>query len=259
MVDSMFFTGEETDGGTEYVLDPVSQTLYAVPWMGVAAWESVTELDTGTTDKVALLIGDDRGGAPLLLYVGEKGQGQGPDFLVRNGLAQGKLYAWVADTGETTPQQFNGTGQSRGGTFKEIDHYRPELAGTDGYDALGFATQAKQDALAAQVGAFQFSRPEDLATSPIDGTVAVLASTGRDSLFPADSWGTTYLLDFDFSDLTNITADINAIYDGDDAGAGQFAGPDFGLRSPDNLEWADDGQIYIQEDRSFGEFGLTSG
>ncbi|MGB6301842.1 MAG: DUF4114 domain-containing protein, partial [Rivularia sp. (in: cyanobacteria)] len=48
-------------------------------------------------------------------------------------------------------------------------------------------------------------------------------------------------------------------YDGDDAGAGQFEGPDFGLRSPDNLEWADDGFIYLQEDRSTSNFGQTSG
>jgi len=40
--------------------------------MGLAAWENVTELNTGRTDKVAFLVGDDRAGAPLLLYVGDK-------------------------------------------------------------------------------------------------------------------------------------------------------------------------------------------
>ncbi|BAQ66145.1 choice-of-anchor I domain-containing protein [Geminocystis sp. NIES-3709] len=259
LVDGLFFTGEETDGGTEFVLDPESNTLYAVPWMGRAAWESVTQLDTGTTDKVALLIGDDRGGAPLLLYVGEKGQGEGPDILVRNGLAQGKLYVWTTDNGDIDPSQFNGTKEGRSGSFVEIDFYRPELANTEGYDSQGFATQEKQDALAEAVGAFKFSRPEDLATNPQDGTIAVLASTGRDSLFPEDSWGTTYQIDVDFADLNNITAQADIFYDGDDAGNGQFESPDFGLRSPDNLEWATNGLIYIQEDRSFGEFGLTSG
>lgn len=259
LVDGLFFTGEETDGGTEFVLDPKSNTLYAVPWMGRAAWENVTQLDTGTTDKVALLIGDDRGGAPLLLYIGEKGQGEGPDILVRNGLAQGKLYVWVADSGETTPEQFNGTFETRSGRFVEIDFYRPDLAGNGEYDELGFATQAKQDALRDEVGGFKFSRPEDVATNPQDGTVAVLASTGRDSLFPSDSWGTTYKIDVDFSNLNNITARLDILYDGDDAGNGQFKGSDFGLRSPDNLEWAKNGLIYIQEDKSFNQFGLTSG
>ncbi len=162
LVDSMFFTGEEADGGTEFALDPDTNTLYALPWMGRAAWESVTELDTGTTDKIALLIGDDRGGAPLLLYVGNKGEGEGDDFLVRNGLASGKLYVWVADSGETSPEEFNGTGESRDGAFVAIDYYRPDLAGNGEYDELGFATQDKQDALAEAAGAFQFSRPEDL-------------------------------------------------------------------------------------------------
>jgi secreted PhoX family phosphatase len=38
--------------------------------------------------------------------------------------------------------------------------------------------------------------------------------------------------------------------------------PDLGIRSPDNLEWAADGKVYIQEDRSTSPgslFGGTSG
>lgn len=258
LADGIFFTGEETGGGTEFALDPTTNTLYALPWMGRAAWESVTELDTGTTDKVALLVGDDRGGAPLLLYVGTK-DSTSDDFLARNGLTNGQLYVWVASSGETTPEEFNGTGENRDGAFVAIDFYRPDLVGNGEYDELGFATQEKQDALAEAAGAFQFSRPEDVATNPADGTVAVMASTGRDSLFPADSWGTTYIISTDFSDLDNITANVNAIYDGDDAGAGQFANSDEGLRSPDNVEWSSDGWIYLHEDRSYDEFGLTSG
>ena len=279
--DGLFFTGEETEGGTEFVLDPATDTLYAVPWMGRAGWESVTELDTGRKDTVALLIGDDRAGAPLLMYVGQKGEGEGPDVLVRNGLAQGKLYAWVADDGSIDPSMFNGTGSSLSGTWMEIEHYRPDLAGTEGYDDLGFATQVKQDELAAAVGAFQFSRPEDVSTNPLNGTEAVLASTGRGELFGgADNWGTTYIIDTDFSKSLKrastgrgsersrgkrqdlITGELRIVYDGDDAGNGQFSGPDFGLRSPDNLDWADNGKIYIQEDRSTSPsslFGGTSG
>ncbi|AFY57727.1 putative phosphatase [Rivularia sp. PCC 7116] len=259
--DGMFFTGEETGGGTEFVVDTATNTLYAVPWMGRAAWESVTELDTGNTENVAILIGDDRGGAPLLMYVGTKDRSEGAGFLERNGLTNGKVYAWVADSGETSPEEFNGTFESRTGNWAEIDFYRPDLAGTEGYDADGFATQEKQDELAETAGAFAFSRPEDVATNPEDGTVAVMASTGRSSLFPSDVWGTTYEIDVDFNNIAtgDITAELNILYDGDDAGAGQFEGSDFGLRSPDNLEWAKDGFIYLQEDRSTGEFGQTSG
>ena len=61
--------------------------------MGRAAWESVAALEVPGINKthVAILIGDDRGDAPLLLYVGEKKPGG--NFLERNGLTKGRLYA----------------------------------------------------------------------------------------------------------------------------------------------------------------------
>jgi hypothetical protein len=293
--DNLFFTGEETDGGTEFVLDPATNTLQAVPWMGRAAWENVTELDTGTTDKVAFLVGDDREAAPLLMYVGEKDTCEGAGLLERNGLSDGKLYTWVpdgelADTPTFTnedgeevdddnapdPAGFNGTGNSQAGSWVELDYYRPDLAGSAvdtnddgeiqdelGYDELGFATQAQQDELAIDAGSFQFSRPEDVATNPEDGTQAVLNSTGRGGRYSGDNWGDTYKIDTEFGDSGDpLTGQIDILYDGDDAGNGQFQGSDFGLRSPDNLDWADNGKILIQEDRATfadEDFGGTSG
>ena len=287
LTDDIFFTGEEAafsekpgenGGGTEFALDIETNTLYALPRLGRAAFENVTELDTGDKDTISLLIGDDRAGASLLLYVGHKNDTPSAGFLARNGLADGQLYVWVAEEDENgqpnnNPEDFNGTGNSLGGQFVEIDYYRPELAGTAvdangdgsiqddaGYDQQGFATQFQQDALGAAVGAFRFSRPEDVAANPQDGTQAVLASTGRGDVFPSDNWGTTYTIDIDFGN--HMTADINILYDGDDAGNGQFEDPDFGLRSADNLDWADNGKIYVQEDRSTTPkelFGATSG
>ncbi|PZU99373.1 MAG: hypothetical protein DCE90_02345 [Pseudanabaena sp.] len=274
--DRIFFTGEENDGGTEFALDTATNTLYALPWLGRAAWENVTELDTGTTNKVAILVGDDRDPAPLILYVGTKTAG---GFLERNGLANGELFVWVADDPtnandaiEADPRNFAGSNNSTKGRFVKIDYYRPDLANTAvdgadsgtsiqdelGYDAQGFATQAQQDKLAADVKAFLFSRPEDVATNPFDGTQAVLASTGRESIFGgADTWGTTYKIDVDFAGLASgvINADATILYDGNEADK-----RDFGLRSPDNLDWADDGKIYIQEDRAISStlFGATS-
>lgn len=261
--DGIYFTGEESSAGTEFALDPVNHILYAVPSMGRAAWENVTELNTGSTEKVAILVGDDREAAPLLLYVGEKDRSEDAGFLERNGLVGGKLYAWVPDgeVGDSDdedsapdPAGFNGTGNSLSGSWVELDHYRPDLAsedGSTGYDADGFATQEKQDALFIEAGGFQFSRPEDVATNPEDGTEAVLASTGRGGRFPEDNWGTTYTIDTHFDENGDpVSAEVSIIYDSDDAGNGQFEHPDFGLRSPDNLDWADNGKIYIQEDRS---------
>ena len=256
--DTIYFTGEETGGGQEFALDTENGILYAIPWMGRAAWENITMIDTGDEATIGILVGDDREGAPLLLYIGEKGAVGDGSFLDRNGLAQGKLYAWVADTGDLSPEDWNGTGTSRNGSFVEIEIYDASMAGTDGYDAEGFVNQEKQDELVAAAGAFQFSRPEDVATNPEDGTQVVFASTGRGGAYPSDDWGTTYLIDVD---MASMSAELTIWYDGDDAGAGQFSDPDEGLRSPDNLDWADDGMIYIQEDRSTRNavFGGVSG
>lgn len=254
LADDIFFTGEEASEGIEYALDIANETLYALPWLGRASWENVTAFNGGN-GKVALLGGDDRAGAPLLLYVGTK---QGSDFLGRNGLNNGKLYAFVID-GATSPQDFNGTHNFTEGRFVEIENYNPGSAGMNGYDALGFATQDKLDELYEAAGAFQFSRPEDLSTNPQKDWQVVFASTGRGQLFPADNWGNLYVLDIN---ADNLTAVIRILYSGDDAGGGQFSDPDDGLRSPDNLTWSEDGYIYVQEDRSTAPsslFGGTSG
>ncbi len=252
-VDNIYFTGEEDsssnggNGGYEYALDVANHTLYTAPQLGWAAWENVTPLNTGVDTKTALLIGDDRGGAPLYLWVGDK---QGTGFLERNGLSAGTLYAWASDTADVDPADFNGTGASRTGKWAAIN---PST----------MTSIAAQQAYAESQGAFKFSRPEDVATDPMDGTRAVMASTGLGGSFPDDNWGTTYLIDVEFDSSGNPAAGIVSIlYDGDDAGAGQFAGSDFGLRSPDNLDWSEDGYIYIQEDRSTSPsslFGGTSG
>ena len=265
-VDNVFLTGEEDSnanggrGGYEYALDTANNTLYSAPALGFAAWESVTPLDTGRDDKVALLVGDDRQGAPAYLYVGNKDMSNGAGFLERNGLADGQVYAWKADgavpydvdiNGDPTntgtnvnPIDFRGTGTSMNGSWVQI---------TD------LSSIAAQDTEARLGGAFEFSRPEDVHTSPTDPTVAVFTSTGRTSWLAdvnggesADYWGTTYTFDVDFAfdangelDLANAGAVVDIIYDGNDSGNG-----DFGIRSPDNLVWAEDGSVYLQEDRA---------
>ena len=295
-VDTIFFTGEEASGGTEFALDVATQELWALPWLGRAAWESVAEVDTGTTDKIALLVGDDRSSAtvngtsvnpvaPVLLYVGTKNTSADANFLERNGLADGKLYVWVADDQanasdaiEISPAEFFATGANLNGKFVEIDIYNPTGAlavdGADngtsiqdgelGYDSLGFATQGQQDQMAIDANAFRFARPEDVATNPNDGTQVVVASTGNGSAPENDTWGTTYLFDINFNNIAtgDITANVEILYAGDDSGNGVFSHPDEGLRSPDNLDWADDGFIYLQEDDAVDatpNFGGTSG
>ena len=255
--DDIFFTGEETGGGQLFALDVANRTIYAVPAAGRAGYESVALINSGDPGKIAMLIGDDRQGAPLLLYVGDNDTSSGAGFLERNGLARGKVYVWVANAGHGSPEDWNGTGATAAGVFKEIRIYQPNRANTAGFDALGYADQDVQDGLSDRAGHFEFSRPEDLSTNPSDDSQVIFASTGRGSAYPSDDWGTTYVID---ANASALTATLKVLYDGDDAGDGQFpGGSDFGLRSPDNLVWADDGYAYIQEDRSTGNFGNASG
>ena len=258
-MDDIFFTGEETSGGTQWALDVDSQTIWAVPAMGYGAWESWTPIDSYADDTVALLGGDDRGGAPLYLYVGQKGARGDGSFLDRNGLAKGALYCWKADDDSIrTPNDFNGFFNMTSGYFVALDNYDPDMAGMAGWDELGYATQESLDAQTLEAGCFRFSRPEDLHNNPMVPNEAAFASTGRvfdyqGETIDADKWGTVYKVSTDFG--TNpIVAELTILHDGDDLPV-----PDMGIRSPDNLTWADDGAIYVQEDRSVSGFGDATG
>lgn len=284
----IFFSHEETSahsghphGGTIWATDVTGRTLWALPELGRGAWENVTALATPTMGRpdgqIALLLGDDYGskagedadgdgvedrhGAPLYLWLGDKVPGS---FIERNGLARGTLWVWVEDPEDgrdRTPETFEGTGATRAGRFVPIAARDPDRAGEPGYDALGYKNDVtlRQEALKAESeggkAAFAFSRPEDLHTDPADGSRVVLASTGRGEVFPADTWGTLYLLDLDWDAdpdgrITGASATITILYDGDDAGGGRFPSPAEGLRNPDNLVWASDGYVYVQEDRA---------
>ena len=288
-VDTIYMTQEELSdplghpyGGTVWALDLKRRTLQAVPAMGRMAGENTTPL-SGPQDSVALLIGDDTipqtdereafgqdadlhtssdhvVTAPLWLYVGKKNaapfeealppgvDASNATFLNRNGFLTGQLYYFVAEDGVRTVAQFNGTGSTLTGAWKTIEVLDRTKAGSKGYDPLGYKTglTLRQEAKAG--GAFQFSRPEDVSTHPFIGTRAVLASTGRDTVFPDhDAWGTIYQIDVD---LKKLKATLTILYDVDDAGGARFAHPDAGIRNPDNLDWAKDGLIYIQEDKA---------
>jgi len=260
--DRIFFTGEETGGsftgtgGAEWALDVETGAIWAVPAMGRGAWENITQVDTGSKNTVAFILADDQSpfdadgdgkeeAAPLYLYVGTKKKGG--NFLERNGLSGGKLYVFVpSNPAKISPAQFNTAG-TLDGSWVEIDNSpsgTPSNDGSTGFDEYGYPTQETLWTRAEALGAFQFSRPEDVATNPKNGSEAVLASTGRENepdLFgTADQYGTIYTIDTNFR---NMKAELRIVYDGD-------ADPEGILRSPDNLEWADDGMIYVQEDKA---------
>ncbi len=240
LVDDVYFVGEEVRpprghpfGGSVWALDVATGALWAVPAMGRGAWENVTPLATGDAGRVAFLLRDDTREAPLYLYVGTKRDG---GFLERNGLAQGRLYVWRADAGDLSAETFHGTGSRRAGRFVEIEIF----------SSVGYIDHPAQHAAARAVGAFRFARPEDLATDPRNPRRAVFASTGGN-----DRWGTIYLIDIDFAG-DEISATLTIPHDASTTG-------DHGPRNPDNLDWADDGAIYVQEDPTTDGFGDASG
>ena len=153
-----------------------------------------------------------------------------------------------------SPLEFRGTGNSTNGTWVEVDN-SPQLDlasedGSTGFDEYGYPTQGNLWLQAKDLGAFGFSRPEDVATNPDNGAEFVLASTGVDTFDVdpetgdgADTFGTIYTMEIDFKRGVPLASELKITYDTDDD-------PARALRSPDNLDWADDGKIYVQEDEA---------
>lgn len=256
IVDRIYMTSEESGsagghpaGGLNWALDTATGALWAVPAMGHGSWENVVQVDTGTTTHVGFLLGDDTTGAPMYLYVGAKNAAG--DFLDRNGLKNGQLYAWKADaTGVNSPAEL--AAGSQAGTWVAINAFDATLAGQTGYDSLGYKKDATLQGEADSLGAFTFSRPEDLSRNPDNGTEVVFASTGAsigaavtaDSVADVtDTAGTLYKMTLDFSNLAAPTGTLSVLYNGNTDATRA-------IRNPDNLDWADDGFVYVQEDRS---------
>ncbi len=55
--DRIYFAGEESSNGSVWALDTATGDLWALPEFGRGNWENVAQVDTGTTDKVAFLLG----------------------------------------------------------------------------------------------------------------------------------------------------------------------------------------------------------
>ena len=255
-VDRIYLTGEETPGGSVFALDVDEKVLWAAPALGVGKWENAVPLDLPELNKthVIVLLGDDTPQAPLYLYAGEKNQSEDASFLDRNGLGEGKLYIWKSDDNSITPENFKGTGATKNGVFILLDNHSLDPIEPESYDELGYAKPPYLKQQQISGGAFQFSRPEDLAANPNNGSQLVYASTGGSSAANGDFWGMTYLIDVNITidKILNdqIEATLQILFDGNDYAGNGLQSPQEGLRNPDNLCWSSDGFIYIQEDRA---------
>ncbi len=273
--DSLYLTGEEADEGLFYALDTKTDVMYTLAGLGRGGWETAIQVDTGSRNTVGVLLMDDNT-APIYLWVGEKLDSRGADFLERNGLAadQGNLYTW-APTGASI-----GTGAGTAGVPDSADLNALALGTTaagrwllvgSGTEVAGW-NEATLRANANALGALQLSRLEDANINPLNGQQVVFATTGNSAFGGADTFGNLITLDLgDAFNGNGLISSSNAtglkvMYDGDrqitawDAVNGNNNGVidtaeqgAFGatiIRNPDNLTWSKDGSIYAQEDRS---------
>ena len=98
-------------------------------------------------------------------------------------------------------------------------------------------------AAADAAGAFNFRRPEDVSVNPANPRQAVFATTGIEGSSNHD--GTIYTLTVNFANIDSPTASVSVLYNSNLDAARR-------IRNPDNVDWADDGRIYVQEDRATG-------
>lgn len=271
--DPIYMFGEEEAsgfggfGGQFWALDVHTGICYECPDLGRGAWESGTLINTGSPNTIAFLMGDDYGfsssdptgspGPSAYLYVGTKNPDG--DFLERNGLKGGTIYAWVPKhnfvDGPRELINVEGTGTVLKGGWVPLDN-------TGSLTVDGTATDAELRTRAKDKGAQIFSRPEDVHTDPNNGKIAVMANTGR--VFDEDGDGVPDLADpqgslhvFDFTKAfkgngqlkTNPTSTtVINVFDCDEDIASTPSSDFIGVDSPDNLVWSADGFIYVQED-----------
>lgn len=226
--DTIYLTGEETfnASGNFWAMDVATRIIYECPDLGGGSWENACVVDTGRTDTVALLLGEDAGAsatgtAPLRLYVGLKNPNG--DFLQRNGLSGGTVYYWDpagASTNGTPAGIFvGGNGTVVGGTW-----------------------------VTTKTNAALFSKLEDVHTdtrpaSPGYGVEVAFASQDQ-AVFTVD----LSQVDFEAGALgVAREAEVELLFQaGSQAGANVFGGMD-------NLVWSADGCIYVTEDDSEGD------
>ncbi len=221
--ETLYLTGEEEAGGYFHVIDVATRQLFKCPALGQGRWENATIIDTGRTDTVALLLGDDGGTfvpTPLRLYVGLKMAGG--DFLERNGLSDGTVYHWNP-VGEGTDIHGLTNGMTLDGTWME--------------DPAGAARLFKLEDVHTDMNP----------TSPGFGTDTAIDCEGR-AIYTMDFAG----LDFEAGGLgaqrdTTIRTLFKA---GTQAGGNSFS-------RMDNVVWSGDGNLYVNEDDGEGDIWMV--
>ena len=180
-----------------------------------------------------------------MLFRSKKADG---NLLARNGLAGGQLYYWKADNAAIRNEDGLAEGATAAGSWVAINARDANKAGQPGYDAQGYklASTLRNEVFAG--GGFMGYRVEDVDFNPNDPSQIAFNTTGggANDRAGSDQFGSTWTLDVNFdANGAPQSAALKHLYDGDLPGKQQA-----GVRSPDNLAWSADGNIYVMEDRS---------
>ncbi len=256
-VDRLYLAGEEGGPGRFFALDTANTDLHHVPAFGRGGWESAVAVDTGSANTVAVMLFDDTSGTAnyLYLWVGTKNPGSG-DLLRRNGIdaSSGALYAWKAEAiNSQAGLNAMALNTAVGGHWERLGS-GSEIAALPTATALRSLAQAK--------GAMAFVRIEDGDVNPTNGQQVAFNTTGGSG---ADLYGNTNLIDlrgaFAADGSLRTTANTSSLRVIVDADRLTGVARQSGVRNPDNLAWARNGKLYIQEDRivpggtADGQFG----
>ncbi|MDQ3748963.1 MAG: DUF839 domain-containing protein [Acidobacteriota bacterium] len=230
----IYFAGEESTGagtfdgrgGLEVAI--FDNELHTLPKLGRIPWENALAQPKPGVQTVLLLMEDGPSSpdSQLYMYVGQK-ERRGNELtpLRRNGLDNGKLYAFVS----TTPG-FNSEVTYQTGTIQGIWREIPNAE---------FLTDVQLEAASDAIGAFGFIRTEDGAFDKRDPNRYYFVTTGGST---GNQLGRAYQLDLNRENVTG-PASLSIIYNADQIIA---AGGDTAL-SPDNIDTSDR-YLMIQED-----------
>ncbi|HEY6560507.1 MAG TPA: hypothetical protein VI072_24655 [Polyangiaceae bacterium] len=229
----IFFAGEESTGAGTFdglgglAIAVFDNELHTLPKFGRFSWENT--LAQPKPGARTVLLGMEDGPATtdnqLYLYVGHKERRRGATPMRRNGLDNGRMFAFVSDTpGVTTELEF---------TSGQIEGHWVEIAEPE---AL---TDAELEEASDALGAFGFIRTEDAAFDPENPDVVYFVTTGSGA---GNELGRAYKMTLDSEDPTGHTV-IDLLYNADAVIA---AGGDTAI-SPDNVGVSRD-HVLINED-----------
>lgn len=228
----IYFAGEETGGTNTFdgrggsavaIFDNAAWTL---PRLGHMAWENaVPRPERGKQTVIMCMEDGDIGQCQLYMYVGRKDSSHSAGPLRRNGLDNGSLYVFVANSGTKTNEATFPNGSLTGRWVR--------IPGAENM------TDAELETASDAVGAFAFDRIEDGAFRPNSPDDFFFDTTGGSA---GNTLGRLYHLELDRHNVLG-PARLTVIFNADQVIA---AGGDIAV-SPDNIGASTD-YVMICED-----------